>query len=285
MRPGVLFLTVATTTALLVASALPALAQDPLPRQMLYLPIPLCPDPQSGRTEASLGFHEFELPDGRRAQIARVNWWIPLGTHQFARVGVDYAGLESEDLFRYGGGRMEIQWTTQYESAWPAPFGLDLALTVPVGDATLHPLSAKAPALRGRLRSRLVTMGPVHVWVGLWSRVVSPPSNDVREAPRGAFPSGAGLDAVVRVQGGGWGFESAVRRPYVGGVPLETTLHATITRHFSDALAVRVGAATSIEIDVQRLMDHMASVALVWTPRIDRDRQGGRDDDERGRRP
>lgn len=247
---------------------------------MLYLPLPVAPDRAAARTEASIGLAEFELPDARRAQIVRLEGWIPVQSNQFTRLSMDYVGLESEDLFRYGGGRLEVQWSAHYEDAWPAALGLDLALTVPVGDASLHPLSAKAPALRARLRGRVAGGSQWYVWVGAWSRTVSPPENSVREAPRGVFPSASGFDLAVRLRGAGWGFDGAVRTPVFGGAPSETTVDLALRRHLTEALAAELGGAVSLGPEDDRMFDHMASLSLIWTPKLrardhtdDRDRR------------
>ena len=243
-----------------------ARAQDQLPSQVLYLPLPTDPDPESGRTPVSAGIHAFELPDGRRAQWIRVQWWTRRSKMHAVRLSIDYAGIESREQFRYGGGRAEAQYAARFDGVWPGVLATDLAVTAPIGDATLHPLSAKAPALRGRLRVRPVAVGATRLWVGVWGRLVSPPGDDdVRAAPLEDFPSGYGIDAALGWRSASWGTALVARQAY-GDLPRETTLTAQLDRTVTADLALRLGGGLSIGPRGARLFDQFVAAALVWRP-------------------
>lgn len=278
MRLLVAFVCLAATVFGPFAS--PAFAAGALPTQVFYLPMPLAPEPGSGRVPVSLEFHEIEFPDARRGQIVRFEAWIPLSATRSTRLAMDYVGLESEELFRYGGGKLEAQYSQHLEDAWPTTMGLDLALTVPVGDPSLHPLSAKATALRLRLRGRIFGNESMSLWLGGFGRLVSPPEVGVREAPRSGFPSAGGLDLHFGLRTGGWGFTAHGRHPFVGGASEETTVRITVERDVTEHLAVRAGAGTSLAPITARLADHMWSLAVVWRPRVPR----GPAPDDRSRR-
>lgn len=263
-------------TLFLTLVAAPARAA--LPTQFFRLPLPLAPEPGSARLPASASFFEIEFPDARRGQIVRLDAWFPVGSMHAVRVAVDYVGLESEDTFRYGGGPLEVQYSAGYDEPWPLPTGIDLALVVPVGDASLHPLSAKPTALRGRVRSRVVAAEGLQVWTGFYADLVSPPTNSVREAPRDGFPSGSGLDLAMRGRFGGWVVDAVGRHPLFGAAARETTIHIGVERSVSPSLAVRAVGVTSIGPSRARLVDHAWGVSLVWRPEV---RRVGADPDDR----
>jgi len=272
---------VACLVATVFGPSVPAArAAAALPTQVFYLPMPLGPDPESDRVPVSVGMHEIEFPDARRGQIVRLDVWIPISRTQNTRLSMDYVGLEGQDRFRYGGGRLEAQFSQHFEGAWPTTMGLDVALTVPVGDPSLHPLSAKATALRFRLRGRVLGDDLFAVWLGGWGRLVSPPEVGVREAPRSGFPSAGGIDLHLGLRAAGWGVTAHGRHSLLGGAPEETTVRITLERDVTEHLAVRAGAGTSIAAQAARLADHLWSLELVWRPRVQHAPQA----DERRRR-
>ncbi len=262
----------------------PALAQDdadapPLPRQVLYLPFGLDPDPATGMRPVSIAFRALELPDARRAQWIRLGWWVRLTGSSAARVSVDYVGLESTDRFRYGGGRADVQWAQRLGGLLFAPSALDLAVTIPTGDASLHPLSAKAPALRARLRVSPFAVGGVRWWFGGFVRMVSPPGEDVREDPLSAFPSGRGLEVAARGRWGAWTVTGSARHP-LDGLPESTSFFLEADWSWSEDLALRLGGLFDVGPRSGRSLDHGWTLGLVWrpAPRTTGDEREDRDD-------
>jgi hypothetical protein len=248
----------------------PAFAQDDgdeprLPRQVLYLPLGLDPDPATGMRPVGITFRELELPDARRAQWIRLGWWVRLTGSSAARVSVDYVGLESTDRFLYGGGRADVQWAQRLGGLLVAPSALDLAVTIPTGDASLHPLSAKAPALRARLRVSPLAVGGVRWWLGGFVRMVSPPAEDVREDPLSAFPSGRGLEVAARGRWGAFVVTASARHP-LDGLPESTSFFLEADWSWSEALALRVGGLVDVGPRRERSLDHGWTLGLVWRP-------------------
>ena len=258
------------TAILVLGAAVPVAAQDDasprmLPRQVLYLPLGLDPDPASGERPVSIDYRDLELPDARRAQWIRLGWWVRLTGSSAARVSLDYVGLESADRFRYGGGRADVQWTQRLGGLLFVPTALDLAVTVPTGDASLHPLSAKAPAMRVRLRVSPIAVGGLRWWFGGYARRVSPPSEDVREDPLSAFPSGSGLEVAVKGRWGDFGLIASARHP-VDGLPESTSFLLETEWSWSEELGVRIGGLLDVGPRDARSLDHAWSLGLVWRP-------------------
>lgn len=182
---------------LTVVVAVPAVAQQPLPDQMIYGGLEGDPvaDPRSAPVRLVADW--MRLPDQRDAQIWRLSWWTKVGNAHAAQIAWDYVGLKSGETFRYGGGRTLIRWTTRIFPLQRHSVGLDFAGNLPLGDETLFPLSARAPMGVFRARVSLARIGFARLWAGWWAQRVSPPSDANRQDPLSGFASGTGFDALM----------------------------------------------------------------------------------------
>lgn len=262
---------------LLVGIVDPVTAQDAvdLPQQVLFLPLGTGVDPEDRGAPVSLTFRDIELPDARRAQWIRLSWWVRLTPRQSVELALDYVGLESRELMRYGGGRAEVQWSARPGALFTRPIGIDAALVLPTGDASLHPLSAKFPAVRGRLRAALLDFGSLKLWTGAWGQLVSPPSRDVRQDPLASFPSGWGVDAALEARAGGWRLAASARRPFAD-LPEAFSFALDVDRFFTPELALRLGGMLDIGPRLERSLDHGWTAGLVWRPEVDVEPEGRR---------
>jgi len=247
-----------------------AVAQDDasgqLPDQMVYFGLE--GDPISDSRPAPVRFvaNWMELPDQRKAQIYRLSWWTKIGNAHAAQFSMDYVGIESAEVFRYGGGRSKVRWTSRIGNREGFGFALDLAAHLPLGDETLFPLAARAPMGIVRTRVSVLHRGAVRFWVGWWARRVSPPSDENREDPLSGFASGTGLDALMEWRLGrvdvDWLLHTAT------GGPMDRALHWSVIADwwFAADVALRVGAGLDTGALPDRSLDYMISLGATWRP-------------------
>jgi hypothetical protein len=248
-------------------SAVDARAQN-LPPQMLILPWELAPPGLGTDAFASLlvlDGHSLELPDGRHAELYRLSVTHAIGDRHFARFTQDYAGLESRDRFLWGGGRTEIQWTTRLGPGRGRRVALEAAGALSTGEEKLHPLSAGAPTLRLHGRVQWLGDGPVELWTGVSERMVSPPSESERQAPRSAFPSGRSYDAILRWSGSRVHAEALLRYD-TGGLPRSWWSSLSTSVRVSSQLSLRLAADGGWGPHGARMLDHGWSFGVAWRP-------------------
>jgi hypothetical protein len=251
---------------LLLAFALPARAiATELPRQLLFLPLPIPPGPDEPAMPLRLVGNVLRLPDGRDAQLWRLSWWVRAGDAHRVGVAFDYVGIEGEQLFRWGGGAARLQWSSRLGAIVGRPLEIDLEGNLPHGDESLHPLSAKAPAVQARIRMRAITVGSWQLTTAWWARRVSPPSERVRIAPNEVFPSGSGVDVLLRRVTGHGDAELVVQRP-LAGLPEATWVHLRVDLPLAADLAVTAGAMAGIGPTAKRPIDHGFALGLTWRP-------------------
>lgn len=257
---------VATLLLLLASIAIEtslAAAQAPRPSQMLLMPLEPPPVAAGGPGLVRLVYHTLDLPDDRLGQLFRLSFWQTVGSRHFVRLTQDYAGLEGDDVHLWGGGRTEVQWTSHLGSGEGPILALEGAASLSTGEESLHPLSAGAPTLRLRSRLRPMRVGPADLWLGAFVRMVSPPSEEDRRAPRSVFPSGTGWDAslhVVRPTG-----ELLVQLRYDrGGLPQSWWAEALADLPLSEDLALRAGAHAGLGPHENRALDWGATLGVSW---------------------
>lgn len=234
------------------------------PAQLLFAPLLL--DPADSHAVRSVGvqLRVYHLPDGRRAERYSLGGWVPVGgSHAFAWE-LAYAGVEADDRLRYGGGAPRWQWTTRLRNADPVRIAVDVAGVLPLGDASLHPVAAKAPSVHARLRLSPVGGARWRVWVGYWGQRIAPP--DERDRPLSYFPSGSGTDvafvgSLARIRWEVWWHQQ------LGGLLDTTWTEANIDFFAAEDLAVRLGVAANPGPDDRRQFDLGWTLGLIWHPR------------------
>lgn len=236
-----------------------------LPRQLIFLPLPVPPGPDEPSMPVRLLAHAMRLPDDRDVQLWRLSWWVRVGDAHRAGVAFDYVGVESEQRFRWGGGAARIRWSSRLGRLMGMPVAIDLDGNLPHGDESLHPLSAKAPALQARARVQWMSWGAWRITTGWWGRRVSPPSASVRIDPNAWFPSGSGVDLLVRRVGPRGDAELVVQHP-LGGLPEATWLHLRFDVPLGDDLAVSFGGMAATGPTDARPIDHGFTFGVTWRP-------------------
>lgn len=255
--------TVALLIAAFAGAAPEARAQPVRPPQMLLMPLEPPPIPMDGGVLARLTHHAFELSDDRVGQLFRLTFWQSIAGRHFVRFTQDYAGLEGDDVHLWGGGRTEVQWTSNLGSQEGFLAALEAAASLSTGEEKLHPLSAGAPTLRARARVRPARVAGVDVWIGSFARMVSPPSERDREAPRSVFPSGWGGDASLHLLRDR--SELLVQLRYdTGGLPRSWWGEVLADLPLSDDLALRVGGHVGMGPHEGRALDWGSTVGLSW---------------------
>ena len=253
---------------LLGIAALPtaASAQGALPDQMIYGALE--GDPISDPRPAPVRFVAtwMELPDFRNAQQYRLSWWMKVGSSHAAQISLDYVGLQSQETFRFGGGRSLIRWTTRIGSKEGFGFALDLGANLPLGDETLFPLSARAPMGTVRVRASVLRVGFARLWAGWWARRVSPPSDANREDPLTGFASGTGFDGLMEWRMGRLDLDWTLHLP-TGGT-INRVFHWTVTADcwLSSDVARRMGFGLDTGPQSDRSYDYAFQVGATWRP-------------------
>lgn len=249
--------------ATVAGGVLTARAQDLRPPQLLLMPLEPPPVAAQGPGLVRLAYHVLDLPDDRLGQLFRLSFWQPVGSRHFVRLTQDYAGLEGDEVHLWGGGRTEVQWTSNLGSGEGMILALEGAASLSTGEESLHPLSAGSPTLRLRSRLRPLRLGPMDLWLGAFVRMVSPPSEEDRRAPRSVFPSGTGADAslhLLRPSG-----ELLLQLRYDrGGLPQSWWAETLADLPLSRDLAVRVGAHAGLGPHENRALDWGATLGLSW---------------------
>ena len=242
-----------------------AAEQQDLPRQMFFFGMPLDPLDQEGPWPLRAGLRVLELPDGRDAQILRIGGWTRVGGSNAARWSLDYVGIENDEVFRYGGGRTTLGWTSRFGGVSRRSVALDLDGNLPTGDTGLYPLSARAPAIRLRVRASLIYRPRWQLWTGVWTQRVSPPSGEHRDRPLAAFVSGSGYELHLR-----WStprLDGKLSASFDrAGVPDSQWWEFETDLPLSRDLAVRVGAYLGVGARGNRRADHGWSIGLSWRP-------------------
>jgi hypothetical protein len=252
------------TLLLLCAVAGSAVASEPLPDQMIYGGLEGDPvaDPRSAPVRFVADW--MRLPDQRDAQVYRLSWWTKIGNAHAAEVALDYAGLKSGDSFRYGGGGNRIRWTSRVFPLRRHSIGLDFAGSLPLGDETLFPLSARAPMVMFRGRVVVARFGFVRLWAGWWARRVSPPSDENRQDPLSGFASGTGFDALMEWRTDRVDVDWMLHLP-TGG-PVHRVFHWTVDADWwvGRELALRTGFGLDTGPRSDRSFDWSVRVGATW---------------------
>lgn len=184
--------------ALMVIPASTRAAPQTAPQQMLYFTMPLDPLDTEGPTPLRVTASWLELPDLRHGQILRLSWWTRVAPSHAARFALDYVGLERGEDFQYGGGRATFGWTSRLGGVQKRSLAIDLDGNLPTGDPELHPLSARAPMARLRVRASVIAQPRYQVWLGWSAQRVSPPSDKNREVPLDWFASVSAYEIAMR---------------------------------------------------------------------------------------
>ena len=265
----------ASSIAILLAGLilLPAVtatgSEEQLPDQMIYGGLE--GDPVADPRSAPLRFvaNWMRLPDQRDAQIYQISWWTKIGEAHAAKLSLEYVGLQSEESFRYGGGRTEIRWTTRIFPLRDFSLALDLAGNLPLGDETLFPLSARAPMGIVRVRASVARFSFARVWVGWWARSVSPPSDANRQDPLSGFASGTGFDALMEWRLSRLDMEWMLHLP-TGG-PMNRVFHWSVDAdwYFGEDLALRLGLGVDTGPRTDRSYDWVVRAGATWRPSRD----------------
>lgn len=238
-------------------------AQPTRPPQMLLMPLEPPPIPMGGGVLARLTHQAFELPDDRVGQLFRLTFWQSIAGRHFVRFTQDYAGLEGDDIHLWGGGRTEVQWTSNLGTEEGFLAALEAAASLSTGEERLHPLSAGAPTLRVRARARPARVAGVDLWVGSFARMVSPPSEQDRQAARSVFPSGWGVDASLHLRRERGELLMQLRHD-TGGLPRSWWGEIVADLPLSADLALRVGGHVGLGPHEARALDFGSTVGLSW---------------------
>jgi hypothetical protein len=215
-----------------------------------------------------LDANSMELPDGRHAELYRLSFYHAIGTRHFARFAQDYVGIESENQFLWGGGRTEAQWTSQLGPTRGRRVALEAIGSLSTGEEKLHPLSAGAPSLQMRVRAQWFGAGPIELWTGASARLVSPPGESDRQAPRSAFPSGNSLDATFRWARGRWESQAQLRYDAVG-LPKSWWASWTTVVPMGQQLSLRVAGHAGFGPVESRMIDNAWTLGVTWQPAPD----------------
>ena len=243
-----------------------ALAQDTLPDQMIHGALES--DPISDPRPAPVRFVAtwMELPDLRNAQLYRLSWWTKVGRSHAAQISLDYVGLQSQESYRFGGGRSLIRWTSRIGSKDGYGLALDLGANLPLGDETLFPLSARAPMGTVRVRASVLRVGFARIWVGWWARRTSPPSESNREDPISGFASGTGFDGLMEWRMGPLDVDWILHLP-TGGT-INRVFHWTVNTDcwLSSDVALRLGFGLDTGPQSDRSYNYAIQVGATWRP-------------------
>ena len=245
-------------------------AQDTLPDQMIHGALE--GDPISDVRSAPVRFVAtwMELPDLRNAQLYRLSWWTKIGRAHAAQISFDYVGIQSQESYRFGGGSSHVRWTSRIGNREGFGLALDLGASLPLGDETLFPLSARAPMGTVRARASVLRIGFARVWVGWWTLRFSPPSDSNRQDPISGFPSGTGLDGLMEWRMGRVDVDWMLHLP-TGGT-INRVFHWTVNTDWwlSDDVALRMGFGLDTGPQSDRSYNYAVQVGATWRPGSDR---------------
>ncbi len=241
-----------------------SVAAESRPKQLLIMPWEL-PARSLVSDQIGLDANSLELPDGRHTELYRLTLYHAIGSRHFARFTQDYAGIQSEDRFQWGGGRTEVQWSSRLGPADGRRVVIEGVGSLSTGDEKLHPLSAGAPSLQMRWRVQWLSAGGLELWTGALLRLVSPPSEGDRQAPRSSFPSGRAWDATLRWSRGRWDSQLALRYDQ-GGLPRSWWSSWITSVPLGEQIGLRLGGHVGWGPVGSRLIDQGWTLGVSWQP-------------------